>query len=74
MNEFEKQSEINAYKNLLEQKDYIGRKVAFEVAKLFKEQFSNVEMSVYEEYLETEIKANGFRERIDELQTQNEEE
>jgi hypothetical protein len=61
------QSEINAYQNLLEQKDYTARKVAFEVAKLFKAQFPNTEMPEYEKYLDGEIKAETFRENISNL-------
>jgi hypothetical protein len=68
MNEFEKHSEINAYKNLLEQNDYIGRKVAFEVAALFKAQFPNISMPIYEKYLETESQANTFRSALEELE------
>lgn len=64
----EVQAEINAYKNLLEQKDYIGRKVAFEVAKVFKEQFPEISMPMYEKYLETEMLANSFRESIEDLE------
>lgn len=68
MDEFEKQGKLNEYKNLLEQNDYIGRKVAFEVAKLFKVQFPNIEMPILEKYLEAENKADEFRQAIDELE------
>ena len=67
MDEEQKQAEINAYRNLLEQNDYIGRKVAFEVAALFKAQFPNISMPIYEKYLATETKAEEFRQTIDEL-------
>lgn len=66
-----KQEEINgevaAFRNLLEQNDYIGRKVAFEVAALFKAQFPNVSMPIYEKYLETESQAESFRASIETL-------
>jgi len=68
MDEEQKQAEINAYRNLLEQNDYTGRKVAFEVAALFKAQFPNVPMPVYEKYLATEEQANDFRQAINELE------
>ena len=64
----EKQAEINAYKNLLEQNDYTGRKIAFEVARLFKEQFPDASMPEYEKYLETETLADTFRSQIEALE------
>lgn len=69
MDEEQKQAEINAYRNLLEQNDYIGRKVAFEVAALFKAQFPNAYMPVYEKYLATEEQANSFRSNIETLKS-----
>ena len=67
MNEEQKQAEINAYRNLLEQNDYIGRKVAFEVAALFKAQFPNIPMPIYDKYFSMETKAEEFRQAIDEI-------
>ena len=67
MNEEEKQVEIRAYMNLLEQNDYTARKVAFEVAAKLKEKFPDLDMPVYEKYLETEELANKFRQNIEEL-------
>jgi len=69
MDEEQKQAEINAYRNLLEQNDYIGRKVAFEVAALFKAQFPNVSTPVYEKYLASEEQANNFRANMETLST-----
>jgi hypothetical protein len=68
MNEGQKQAEINAYKNLLEQNDYIARKVAFEVAAKLKELYPDLSMPVFEHYLELEAKAESFRNRINELE------
>lgn len=70
MTKEEKLSEINAYRNLLEQNDYIGRKVAFEVAAKLKELHPELSMPVYEHYLELETKAESFRERINELESE----
>lgn len=72
MNDEEKQSQINAYMNLLKQNDYTARKVAFEVAKLFKAQFPDVEMPIFDKYLESENKADEFRANIDALLTDEE--
>lgn len=62
------QNEINICRNVLQQHDYTARKVAFEVAKKFKELHPDVEMPVLEKYLATESKAEILRARIDELE------
>ena len=62
------ENEINQCRNILEQHDYIARKVAFEVAKKFKEAFPDVEMPVFDKYKEIEEKASLLRERIENLQ------
>ena len=60
----EKQAKINECTNLLQQSDYTGRKVAFEVAKLFKAQFPSIKMPIYEKYLDTEVHAEELRQSI----------
>jgi len=66
-----KQEEINAeirgLNNLLAQNDYQALKLAEELAKLFKEQFPNVEMPIYEKYLNSVNQREEFRQKIDEL-------
>ncbi len=66
----ELQMQINALNNLLAQKDYTGRKVAFEVAKQFKQKFPETSMPALEEYITQETKADEFRAQISELQEQ----
>jgi len=72
MDEEQKQAEINACRNLLEQNDYIGRKVAFEVAAKLKELHPDLSTPVYEKYLATEEQANGFRANIEMLKNTSE--
>lgn len=67
MNQEEINAEIRALNNLLEQNDYQALKLAEEVAKLFKAQFPNVDMPVYEKYLDSVTKRQEFRQKIDEL-------
>ena len=67
MDKFEKQAEIRALRNLLEQNDYTARKVVFEIAEAFAAQFPNVKLPVFEKYKAREAEANGYRARIDEL-------
>lgn len=61
-------NEINQCRNLLEQKDHYGRKVAFEVAETLKELFPDVSLPNYEKYKENEAKAKALRNRINELE------
>ena len=61
-------NEINQCRNLLEQKDHYGRKVAFEVAETLKELFPYVSLPNYEKYKENEAKAKALRNRINELE------
>lgn len=61
-------NEINQCRNILEQNDHHGRKVAFEVAAKLKEKFSDILLPNYEKYLESETVAAAKRERINELE------
>lgn len=63
-------NEINICRNILQQHDYTARKVAFEVAKKFKEANPSVEMPVLDKYLANEEKAELLRNKIDELEAQ----
>lgn len=67
MNQDEINAEIRGLSNLLEQNDYQALKLAEEVSKLFKAQFPNVDMPVYEKYLDSVTKREEFRQKIDEL-------
>ena len=67
MNQDEINAEIRGLNNLLEQNDYQALKLAEELAKLFKEQFPNVEMPIYDKYLDSVTKREEFRQKIDEL-------
>lgn len=62
------QNEINVCRNVLQQRDYTARKVAFEVAKKFKELHADVSMPEFDKYIEGEMNAEILRARIDELE------
>lgn len=62
------QNEINVCRNVLQQLDYTARKVAFEVAKKFKELHPDVAMPEFDKYIEGEMNAEILRARIDELE------
>lgn len=64
----ERQAQIRLNKSLLEQNDYIARKVVFEIAAVLKKQFSNASMPMYEKYLKIENQANELRAEIETLQ------
>lgn len=64
------QNEINVCRNVLQQHDYTARKVAFEVAKKFKELHPDVAMPELDKYLDGEAEAEILRARIDELEEQ----
>lgn len=67
MTEDEKQEKIarmNGLQNLLEQMDYSGRKVAFEVARLMKQFHPEAETPALDEYTEGEAHADEWREEI----------
>lgn len=67
MTEDEKKSKVVEMNNLLQQKDYTARKVAFECARILKQMFPDAEMPVYDKYREMEEKAEIFRQTIDEI-------
>lgn len=56
---------INNY--ILAQHDYCARKVVFELAAKIKEKFPEIELPIYESYLEIEEKAQECRDKINEL-------
>ena len=64
--EKERQEEIAALKNLLQQNDYAARQVAFEVARIIKKIHPEEPMPVSEKYIEMENKADQIRARINE--------
>lgn len=70
MNE-EQRDELIAEKagllNLLTQKDYAARKVAFEVAGIIKQMHPEVQMPFFDKYIAMENQAQQFRTRIDEI-------
>lgn len=68
LEEMEKQSKLNEYNELLQQKDYMGRKVAFEVAEKLQELYPNLSMPVYTKYRALEDQAQIYREEINKLQ------
>lgn len=70
MNRNEIIARINACNNELQQRDYTARKVAFEVAKKFKELHPEVNMPILDKYLAGELIADERRKEIDELQKQ----
>lgn len=63
----QKQARINELQNLLEQMDYSGRKVAFEVARLFKSVHPDAETPALDEYLAGEDMADEWRKEISRL-------
>lgn len=69
----EKEGEIRALTNLLEQGDYKARKLLAEVCVIVKAQFPNAQMPVYDRYLAEEQKAQSFRDEINKLQAEIEE-
>jgi len=73
MNRNEIIARINACNNELQQRDYTARKVAFEVAKKFKELHPEVDMPILDKYLAGELIADERRKEIDALQKQLEE-
>lgn len=73
MNRNEIIARINACNNELQQRDYTARKVAFEVAKKFKELHPEVNMPILDKYLAGELIADERRKEIDALQKQLEE-
>lgn len=60
-------NEINICENILQQHDYIARKVAYEVAEKLKELHPDLSMPVYEKYRDMEEEAKQLRARISEL-------
>ena len=60
--------EKNEKQDLLTQRDYMARKVAFEVAGIIKTQFPNIPMPEYDKYIAAEEEARQFRERINEIE------
>ena len=50
--------------NELEQHDYTGRKVAFEVAAVLREKFPEADLPSYDEYKQNEDRANEVRKEI----------
>lgn len=67
MNKQEILGRINACNNELEQMDYRGRKVAFEVAKKLEELFPNITLPIYEAYKDDEAIADARRAEINQL-------
>ncbi|MBQ8465283.1 MAG: hypothetical protein IJ545_04660 [Alphaproteobacteria bacterium] len=63
-------NEINICENVLQQHDYMARKVAFEVAEKLKELNPSLSMPVYEQYKDMEQEAKALRLRIKELKQQ----
>ena len=68
MKKSEIEARINACNNELQQRDYTGRKVAFEVAKAFKTVHPEIDMPVLDQYIEGELIADERRAEIAELQ------
>lgn len=66
------QGEIFAFQNLLQQKDYVARKMLAEVCAIVKEKLG-AEMPIYEHYLAQEQKAQFFRDEINRLEKEIEE-
>ena len=66
--EKERQEEIAASKNLLQQNDYAARQVAFEVARIIRKIHPEEPMPVLDKYIEIENKADQLRARINELE------
>lgn len=59
--------EINARLNILQQKDYISRKIAFDTAKALKTINPDVNIPSYDEYKQIEEDADIIRQEINEL-------
>lgn len=72
MKKSEIQSRINACYNELQQHDYTGRKVAFELAAAFKSKFPDVELPAFEQYQTQEKTAEERRAEIRELEKERE--
>lgn len=68
MKKSEIEARINACNNELQQKDYTGRKVAFEVAKAFKAMHPDADMPILDQYIEGELIADERRAEIADLQ------
>ena len=66
----EKQMEINGLQNLLAQGDYKARKEIDEIYSIIKTQFPAIATPVYDKYIADEIKAQQFRDRINQLQAE----
>lgn len=64
----EKDAKRNALQNLLQQNDYMARKVVFELAEIIRAQFPDVAMPEFEKYLPAEQKAREFRTEMSELE------
>lgn len=67
LKEQERQGKINEFNQLLSQKDYMGRKVAFEVAEKLKELYPNLSMPNYEKYKNYEELAKTYRNELNKL-------
>ena len=65
--EMQKQCKKNELNQLLQQKDYMARKVAFEVAEIIKTKFPDVAMPEYEKYQAVEEQAKQFRAELNTL-------
>ena len=65
--EMRKQGKIIEFTNLLTQNDYVGRKIAFEVAEKLIELFPDISMPEYEKYKNMEAQAKIFRQEINAL-------
>ena len=65
---------MNGLQNLLEQKDYSARKVAFEVARLYKQAHPDLVTPALDEYIDGENLADQWRAEIDEIRRQLENE
>lgn len=64
---------MNGLQNLLEQKDYSARKVAFEVARLYKESHPEAITPALDKYIEGEKLADEWRDEITEIRKKLEE-
>lgn len=69
----EKQAEINGLQNLLAQGDYKARKEIDEIYTIIKAQFPEAATPVHDKYAADEVKAQQFRDRINELEAEIEE-
>lgn len=66
----QQQAIINEYKDLLSQKDYMARKVIFELAEKFHEAFPTVALPEYTKYCEIEAQAKEYRTIIAQAEAQ----